>query len=291
MTLLTQILVVGVILGAVYALAGAGLVVLYRTTGMINFAHGDVATAALFVALALMHVGVPFPVAAVATVVVSSLLDVMIGLLLTSRFFRDRGVADLVIATIAASLIFQGIESMTLGQTARPFPSLGAATLFRLASVAITVSDMVTLAMCLAAFTGLMLFFRYSSWGIAMRAISEDADTARLLGVPGMRLRLASWASSGALAGLAGLAIAPIYSLQPTSIDVLVIYGFAVIVAGGFESLAGALVFGVAVGVLQNLVQAYVSTSLVLFSLYLFMLVVLAFRPQGLFGRRLMERV
>lgn len=291
MALLPEILVVGVILGAVYALAGAGLVVLFRTTGMINFAHGDVATAALFVALTLIHMGVPFAIAAIVTVLVSALLDVLLGLMVGSRLFRDRGVADLVIATIAASLILQGLESITAGQSARPFPSLGSGVVFHLAAVAVTTADIITLALCIAAFTGLMLFFKFSQWGVAMRAMSDDQDTARLLGVPNMRLRIASWAVSGALAGLAGLTIAPIYSLQPTSIDVLVIYGFAVIVAGGFESLIGALLFGVTIGVLQNIVQAYISTNLVLAAICVFMLAVLSLRPQGLFGRQLVERV
>ncbi|MHB8220200.1 MAG: branched-chain amino acid ABC transporter permease [Acidimicrobiales bacterium] len=291
MKLLAESVVLGLVLGFTYAFTGAGMVVLYRTTKVVNFAMGDVATAGLFVGVLCREWGLDYGATAVVVIVTAGLISTVMGLVLTARRVRNRRDIDLVIATIGAALLIQGIEASTAGGTTRVFPAVDPSGWFQVAGVTVTGSDVITVLTCVVVFAAMWLFFRHSNRGIAMLAISERPATASLLGVPVRQLQLGSWALSGCLAGLAGLAVAPLYSLDPTSIDVLVIYGFAAVVAGGFDSLLGAVVCGIAIGILQNLVQAYLSTNLVLAAVWVFLVAVLLWRPQGLLGTRMVSRV
>jgi branched-chain amino acid transport system permease protein len=124
-----------------------------------------------------------------------------------------------------------------------------------------------------------------------MRAVHDNPAAAEVLGVRSVTLKRLSWVVSGGLAGICGLFIAPTYSLTPTSINALLVFGFAAIVVGGFDSIAGAVVAGVLLGIATNLTAAYINPDLVTTSLFVVLVVVLLVRPQGLFGRRPMVRV
>lgn len=289
--LAAQVLITGVVMGAIYAITGAGLVVIYRTTGVINFAHGDVAAVGLFCAYGALRLGAPYAVAAIVAVVAAAALSALLGAVIGSRLFRRRPVLDLIVLTISAGLILQGLEGVVVGQSVRTFPAVAEGTLTTIGGVSVRVSDVVVVAVCVVVFCALYLFFDRTRTGTSMRALNENGEATRLLGVPVTRLRTLAWVLAGGLAGVAGLFVAPVYSLQPASMEVLVVYGFAVVVAGGFESVVGALVCGILVGVLQNAVSVFASSKLVLIAVAAFMLVVLAIRPAGLLGRRPVVRV
>lgn len=289
--LAAQVLITGVVMGAIYAITGAGLVVIYRTTGVINFAHGDVAAVGLFCAYGALQLGLPYALAAIVAIAASAVLAALLGAIIGSGVFRRRPVLDLIVLTISAGLILQGLEGIVVGQSVHTFPAVATAGLTQLGGVSIRLNDVIVVAVCVVVFCGLYLFFERTRTGASMRALNENAEATRLLGVPVTRLRTLAWIVAGALAGIAGLFVAPIYSLQPTSMEVLVVYGFAVVVAGGFESVIGALVCGILVGILQNAVAVFASSKLVLIAVAVFMLVVLAIRPTGLLGRRPVVRV
>ena len=289
--LVTQVLITGIVMGAIYAITGAGLVVIYRTTGVINFAHGDLAAVGLFCAYGALQLGAPYAVAAVVAIAASAALAAGLGRVVGSRLFRRRPVLDLIVLTISAGLILQGLEGVIIGQSVRTFPSIAGGQVARIGSVGIGADDIIVVSVCVVVFCALYAFFERTRTGASMRALNENAEATRLLGVPVTRLRTLAWMVAGALAGIAGLFVAPIYSLQPTSMEVLVVYGFAVVVAGGFESVVGALVCGILVGILQNAVSVFASSKLVLIAVAAFMLVVLAIRPTGLLGRRPVVRV
>jgi branched-chain amino acid transport system permease protein len=289
--LVIQILITGIVIGAIYAITGAGLVVIYRATGVINFAHGSIAAVGLFCAYGGLQLGWPYPLAAAVTIAASALLAAGLGLFAGSALFQRRPVLDLIVLTISVTLILQGLEGLIVGQNVKAFPAVANSNLGHIGSVTITAANVTVVAVCLAVFLALYVFFERTRTGAAMRALNENAEATRQLGVPVTSLRTLAWTIAGALAGIAGLFVAPIYSLQPSSMDVLVVYGFAVVVAGGFESVIGALICGVLVGILQNAVSVFTSSKLVLISVALFMLVVLTIRPAGLLGRRPVVRV
>lgn len=290
MNALESSLILGALLGLVYAIAGAGLVAVYRTSNVINFALGDIATIGLYCALPLVNSGAPYWMVALVSVVVTGLASVLMGIGV-SYISDRRNTLYANLATIGIALVIRGYIAYSQGSQARGFPSAGNHVLFHLGDVGIAVSDVVLVVVVVVCFGLMGLLFARTRTGAAMRALSESPSTARALGFATTRLNLMAWAIGGVLAGLAGVVVAPTYTLTPTSVNQIVVYGFAAVVAGGFASIWGALVAGVAIGVLSNLVAQYVSPSLVLFSVFVMMTAVLLVRPHGLFGRAPIERV
>ncbi len=286
-----QVLVLGAITGLVYALSGAGLVVIYRSSGVINFAHGDIAAVGLYAAYALSAANVPYWLLALCTVGVSALLGLVIGGLLSLPFTKRWSVLEIGLATIALSFIIEGAITQFIGGEAKSFPSFSTQVVSNIAGVQITATDVLTLGVGLLAFFCLGAWFRWSRAGIAMRAVSENGEAASWLGVRTRPLRLISWTIAGSLAGLAGLFVAPLYTLSPTSLGTVVLFGFAAVVTGGFESILGALAAGLAIGIATNLTATYLSVSLITPVMFLLMLLTLVLRPNGVFGGRVLERV
>lgn len=284
-------LILGAITGLVYALSGAGLVVIYRSSQVINFAHGDIAAVGLYTAYELSSANLPYVAIAICTVATSLVMGLVVGGLLSLRITRRWNVLEVGLATIALSFLIEGVLTQVAGGNTRSFPSVDNHVLFTLGEVGITVTDLVTVVVSLAAFACLGLWFRYSQAGVAMRAISESPEAARWLGVSALRLRLISWGVAGGLAGLAGLFIAPLYALSPTSMGTVVLFGFAAVVTGGFESVSGALLAGLLIGIVTNLTSAYVSVSLITPVMFLLMLLTLILRPNGILGHRPVVRV
>lgn len=291
MGVLGPVLIIGAITGLVYALSGAGLVVIYRSSRVINFAHGDIAAVGLYVGYALATMHLPYGIVALGTVAVCLVMGLAFGGLLSLPIARKWSVLEVGLATIAGSFLIEGLLTQFTGGATRAFPSFSNAVVTHLGQVEITVTDIVTVAVSLIAFVVLGLWFRYSEVGVAMRAVSDNPEAALWLGIPASRLRLTSWGVSGALAGLAGLFIAPLYALSPTSMGSVVLFGFAAVVTGGFESISGALIAGLAIGITTNLTSAYISVSLVTPVMFLLMLLTLVLKPNGLLGRRPVVRV
>lgn len=291
MNILGPVLILGAITGLVYALSGAGLVVIYRSSRVINFAHGDVAAIGLYAAYALSQAGFPYWLVAVCTLFVSTVAGLTVGGFLSLRIASKWSVVEVGMATIAVSFIIEGVETQLTNGATLAFPVLSNSTVLNFWQVGITVTDVVTIIVSLIAFGCLGIWFRFSKIGMAMRAVSENPEAARWFGVPARRLRLISWGLAGALAGLAGLFIAPLYALSPTSLGTVVLFGFAAVVTGGFESITGALIAGLALGIITNLTAAYVSVLLITPVMFLVMLLTLLVRPNGILGHRPVVRV
>lgn len=288
---LPAILIIGVVTGLVYALSGAGLVVIYRSSKVINFAQGDLAAVGLFVAYGASQSGAPYWAVALIAIVVATILGLLIGGVLGTGLTKQWGVLEVGLATIALSFLIEGLETQIYGGGTKAFPTVSNRVVFTTGGVNINVTDLVTLVVSCLVFGLLGLWFRSSNIGLAMRSVSEDPEASRWFGISDRKLRMISWGLAGALAGLAGLFIAPIYSLSPTSMGSVVLFGFVAVVTGGFESIAGAIVAGIGIGVITNITAAYVSVSLITPLMFVIMLIVLAFRPNGLLGARRLVRV
>jgi branched-chain amino acid transport system permease protein len=283
-------LILGALLGLVYALSGAGLVAIYRTSKVINFAQGDVAAVGLYCALPLAAARVPYALVALIVVAACTVVSMLMGVGVS--FISNRhNVLYANLATIGLALVIRGLLADTQGSLPQGFPSAGSSFLFHLGDVGISAANVLLVGVVIVCFLGLGLLFDRTRVGAAMRALSERPSTSRALGLPTIRLNLMAWGIGGVLAGLAGVVVAPIYLVTPTSVDNIVIYGFAAVVVGGFDSITGSLVAGVAIGVLTNLVAQYTSPNLVLFAVFVLMVIVLIFRPYGLLGRAPLQRV
>lgn len=290
MDLLQTSIVSGVVSGMLYALAGVALVVIYRVSGYVSFAQGDIAAVALFLGYFLYDGGTPYLLVAVAVVVTGAVLGGLIGRFIVIPMERF-GLLAAAMATIAVAILLQGLEGAAFGGEARAFPSAGEGTAFTVGPVGLSWADVASFVVCGLIVAVLAVAFKYTRAGIAMRAVHDNPAAAEVLGIRATTLKRVAWVVSGALAGVVGLFIAPIYSLTPMSINALLVYGFAAIVVGGFDSIVGAVISGIVIGIATNLTAAYISADLVTTSLFALLVLVLLFRPQGMFGQKPMVRV
>lgn len=290
MELLIPSLVLGVVVGVVYSLAGAAFVVIFRTSGYISFAQGDIAAVGLYVGLLSYTAGNGYLLTALITVVVASVLGGIIGAFVAIPL-EKHGHLPAALSTIGVALIIGGVLNVTVGGDPRGFPNVSSETALTVGSVILSWSDVAGFLASAAIFIGLGLFFSRSHMGVSMRAVNDNRFAGQIVGIPDRRLKIVSWIVGGTLAGILGLFVAPILSLSPVSVNQLLVYGFCVIVIGGFSSIFGALIAGIGIGVISNLTAAYVDPNLVPTVLWLTMLTVLIFRPNGLLGRRELVRV
>jgi len=290
MFLFESSLISGVVSGLIFALAGVGLIVIYRVSGYISFAQGDIAALSLYAGYWLHQGGMPYVVVALAVVLVGAVVGGLIGTFVVVPFERF-GLLVAAISTIGVSIVIQGGENLAFGAQARAFPSAGSGSAFTLGSVSLSWADVVSFIVCGLVVAMLSMAFRKTSAGVAMRAVHDNPAAAEVLGIQGVTLKRMSWVVAGALAGVCGLFIAPIYALTPTSVNSILVFGFCAVVIGGFDSLVGAVVSGMLIGFITNLTAAYISPDLVTTLLFLSLVLVLIFRPHGMFGRRPIVRV
>lgn len=291
--LLADVVVGGIAAGAVYSLMALGLVLIYKTTEVVNFGHGDMATVSTFVAYALaVQMGFPMGVALVSSLVFAALLGagVELGALRLARS-RQATVLGLVVATLGLALVLNGLAGMVWGHDVKTFPFLLTGPPLRLGPVLVPVDQLLNLGVGTVLAGLLYAFFRYSTLGIAMRATIANRTAAQLVGIPVNRMFALSWAMGSVLGAVAGILAAPVLYLEPNRMVDLLLKGFAAAVLGGMNSLPGAPVGGVALGVLENLAGAYATLELKSSLAFLLIVMALAVRPGGLLGTHRVRRV
>jgi branched-chain amino acid transport system permease protein len=283
-----QLLLQGVALGAVYALVGQGLNVTFWTLRIVNFAHGSFLMIGVFLALSAFQAGLPLPVALLAGVASVAVLGAVLERVAVRPVLRHAGGLGWIVATLGAAIVVQAIASEVYGPQSRAFPAVVFAPedVLQLAGVRLSLQLLLVAAVALVVLGLFELVVRRTSWGMVLRATSHDPESARLRGIRVETVVTGSFVVSGALAGLAGVLIAPITGINPGFGFVLMLGGFAAAVVGGMGSSAGALVGGIAVGVVELLVGGYVSTSAQSAVAFAVLVVILLVRPIGLFGTR-----
>ncbi|HJQ48415.1 MAG TPA: branched-chain amino acid ABC transporter permease [Amycolatopsis sp.] len=288
-----QVLINGTGKGAVFALLALGFVIIYKATQVVNFAHGSLALFGGYV-VAVLKPAVGWWAAALAGIAAAALLALVVErlLLARARFATDTGLA---ILTIGVDVVLLTEIARRLGTEAPPFLGdpydvrpivLGGVTIGRAQAVALGVAVLLIVVFFLA--------FRFSSWGIAMRAQSENREAAALAGIRIARVRASAWAVGGALAGISVLFLATQDfsggGLSATTHGIA-LAAFPAAIIGGLTSPGGAVVGGFVVGLTEAFTAQYVSLDFAKVAVYLVMLVVLVFRPSGLFGKVVQSRV
>ncbi|WP_460062277.1 branched-chain amino acid ABC transporter permease [Streptomyces sp. YKOK-I1] len=283
------VLVSGVASGAVYGLMGLGLVIIYRATDVVNFAMASLATLGLYVAVSLHDRGVATVLGLLAAITVT----VAAGLLVRETVIRPLGQGQLfsaLVVTMGVSLIAENLAGSVWGEQPRDFPNLVDSTV-RWSGAALPVQSLVTIGVAAVAMALVGYLFSRTTLGSAMRAVAESAETARVVGLGAQRLARISWALGLGLAALAACLYAPRSGLATTALTAPLFRAFAGIFLGGLTSMYGAVVGGLAIGVLDNLAANYVSASFRDTFVFSFTVLVLLIRPQGLFGARTFQRV
>ncbi|MGH7326067.1 MAG: branched-chain amino acid ABC transporter permease [Candidatus Rokuibacteriota bacterium] len=288
-----QYALTGLSAGSLYALVALGVVLIYRSTRVLNFAHGDIATMATFVAFSLLSHQYPFPVAVAGSLVVGAAVGVVFYFGVLVRAQREGvNLLGMVILTLGLSLILQGLVVYTWGAepVSLPFPISDTAT-YRLGMVVVSQLALATIAAGVLGSALLYLLVQRTRLGLAMRATSENVMAAQTLGIPTRLVLGVSWAVASALGVVAGIFLAPALLLDPFFMLDPFLKGFAAAVLGGLGSLPGAVVGGLLLGVAESLTGAYLTIQFKNTLAFLIIIIVLLLRPEGLLGKEFKERV
>lgn len=283
----------GLASGAVYASLALALVLIYRSTGAINFAQGEMATFTTFIAWSLMNHGLGFWAAFPIVLAIAFAGGIAIERTLI-RPFEHAPVLTIVIVTLGLALLLNGLMSQIWGGGDRTFNGGFSTRTVRFAGAHISIQYIGMVGVLIALVVLLTLFFRFTKLGLAMRASALNPDSSRLVGVRVGWMLALGWGLAAAVGAIAGLMIAPIESLGPNMMQVILLYAFAAAVLGGLDSPVGAVVGGLLLGLVITLLGRYVDyigQTLKLPVALLLILALLIVRPGGLFGRVAARRV
>ncbi|WP_334143162.1 branched-chain amino acid ABC transporter permease [Rhabdothermincola sp.] len=291
-----QRLVDGLGQGAIYASLALALVLIYRATGLINFAQGEMALFSTYVTWMFWDRGWPVVAAIAASMVLSFVGGGAIERLIIRPVGEVRSHAlPIVIVTIGLLLALNELAGWIWGSEGRTFPRVFGTGAFTVGDVAVTYQTVGVLCVLAVEVFLLFLLFQRTKLGLAMRAVTSNAESSRLVGIRFGRVLMFGWGLAAAVGALAG----SLYASQLATLDraimlQLLVYAFASATLGGFDSPLGAVVGGLVVGVVTVMAGGYVSwigDDLKLAAAFVLILVVLLVRPQGLFGRPQVERV
>ena len=286
--LLHQILS-GLANGGIYASIALALVMIYRSTHHVNFAQGEMAMFSTYIAWSLVTAGLPFWAAFLITLAASFLGGMAIERIII-RPVENAPVLAAVIVTIGLGLIFNSLAGWIYSYTVQDFPSpFPDRPVF---GALITTRDLGVIAVTLIMLLLLFLFFRFTSTGLAMRAAAQNPASARLCGIRVGHMLAIGWGLAAAIGATAGIMVAPVLFLDPNMMGGVLLYAFAGALLGGITSPAGAVIGGLVVGVTENLVGTYLIASQLKLTVALALIVlVLVFKPNGLFGTAIVRRV
>jgi branched-chain amino acid transport system permease protein len=288
-----QQLAAGIREGSVYAGLALALVIIYRSTRVINFAQGEMATFTTFIAWSLMNHGLSFWAAFPIVLAIAFTGGVAIERIII-RPVENASVLTIVIITLGLALLLNGLMSMIWGGQNRQFHGPFSTRTIDLGGVPISVQDIGIVVTSLALVVLLALFFRYTKLGLALRAAAVNPESSRLVGVRVSWMLALGWGIAAVLGAAAGMMIAPVVFLDPNMMQTILLYAFAAAVLGGLDSPLGAVVGGIVLGVTITLLGRYVDfigSTLKLPAALMLILVLLLVRPAGLFGKVAVRRV
>ncbi len=279
--------------GAIYASVALALVMIFKATHEVNFAQGEMAMFSTYIALALTQAGVPYWVAFVLTLVVSFVVGLAIQRLLLRRISRMPHANELtaVVVFIGLFIIFNGAAGSLFGYSLKEFPTPFDPNAWY-GSTYLSSHEVGMILMTLIVLAIVFSFFRFTRLGLAMRAAAENPQSSRLVGIRVGWMLALGWGLAAALGAVAGMMAAHKVFLDPNMMSGVLLYGLAAALLGGIDNPWGAPIGGFLVGVLVNLAGAYVVGSHLQQALALLVIVVvLVFKPSGLFGRTVVVRV
>ena len=288
-----QYTLTGLSAGSLYALVALGLVLIYRSTRVLNFAHGDVATVATFVAFSLLSRQYSFGVALAASLAVGAAIGLLFyfGVLVPAQR-QGANLLGMVILTLGLALIVQGVVVYAWGAEplSLPFPISDTKT-YAIGPLVVSQLSLATMAAGVVGSALLYVLVQKTRLGLAMRATSENVMAAQTLGIPTRLVLGVAWAVACALGVIAGVFLAPALLLDPFFMLDPFLKGFAAAVLGGLNSLPGAIVGALLLGVAESLTGAYMTIAFKNTLAFVIIIVVLLVRPEGLLGKELKERV
>ena len=289
-----QLIFAGICVGSAYALIAMGLSLTFWTTRTLNFGQGSLLMVGAVATIALIGTGVPAIAAVVLAIAFTGARMVVAEQVAIRPLLKSTGSMGWVVSTLGFGLFLQGFVAKFYGSQAIAFPSLLFSSLdfVNVFGIQVSAQYLAVLGLSVALTVAMEIFLRRSAWGRAVRAVSHDADAAALAGIPVRRVVILSFVASGVLAGVAGIMVAQITgTVDPQFGFNLMVLGFVAAVFGGMGSIVGAMAGGIALGVAEKLAGGFISTAFGDATAFAILMLVLAIRPQGLFGRREVTKV
>lgn len=290
---LLQQVVSGLASGGIYASLALALVLIYNSMGLVNFAQGEMAMVATFVAFALIDHGVTYWIAFPLTLILAFGGGIAIQRIVIKPVERAP-ILTLVIVTLGLATLLNGLAGFLFGYVPRAFPSAFAVTTVNILGALASYQDLGVIAVSGVVLLAIYLLLQHTTVGLTLRAAAHHPEASRLLGVRVSWMLALGWGLSSAVGAVSGIMVAPILLLQPNMMQTVIIYAFAAAVLGGIESPTGAVVGGLIVGVTVNLAGAYVpfvGGDLQLAVALAIIVAVLVLKPNGLFGKPTVRRV
>ena len=280
----------GLATGGIYASVALALVMIHQATHLLNFAQGEMAMFSTYIAWSLIDAGVPYWAAFFLTIAISFVIGALIQRYIL-RPIRGQSVLSLVAVFIGLIFIFNSVAGWIFDFTIKSFPSpFPSEPLFGQRFV--SSHELGAIGVTLVVLVLLYSFFRFTSLGLAMRAVAQNPTSSRLVGIRVGWMLALGWGLAAAIGAVAGMMVAPIVYLDPNMMAGILLYAFAGALIGGIDNPGGAVIGGFLVGVLENLLGAYVIGNELKLSMALVLIVaVLIFKPAGLFGKVQVTRV
>ena len=286
-----QTIVSGIAVGSSYALMGLAMVIIYKTSEVPNFAQGEMALISSFFAFMLLDsFQLPWYTAFIAAMAFAVLLGCFLEFAVLRRA-KEPNILGMIVITIGLEMILLGFVSWKFGadQKTLPFPVSPYDSIV-LGDIFVSSLEMLTLIVALVIMVVLFLFFRFSKQGLAVKATQQNSMAARLMGIRTNRILMMTWGISSLVGCIAGLLISPTI-MHPYMMWDPMLKGFAAAVMGGMTSLPGAVVAAYILGIIENLFGGYISIEFKAVVAFAIIVIVLCFKPSGLFARHYVKKV
>ncbi|GGF52876.1 branched-chain amino acid ABC transporter permease [Marmoricola endophyticus] len=282
----------GLTLGMVYAAFALALVLIWRSTRIVNFAQAPMAMVTTLVALQVIDAGAPYWVGFLVALVSGLVLGAVVERVLV-RPVEGKAEINAVILTLGLFIVLHAVAGLVFGNDYQSFPAPFGLSGFRVGdlNVALTGFGIFTIVIVLVVMAALAALFRFTDLGLRMRAAAFNPEVSRLLGVPVGRMLTIGWALAAVVGSLAGLLIAGGSLVYPSYMDSVVVFGFVAAVLGGLDSPVGAVVGGLLLGLALSYVSGYLGAQLVTLASLVILMLVLTLRPGGLFSSASARRV
>jgi branched-chain amino acid transport system permease protein len=279
----------GLATGGIYASLALALVMIYQATHLVNFAQGELAMFATYIAWSLINAGVPYWPAFFLTVIFAFVLGVAIERVVI-RPVENAPVLVVVVVFIALLVILNSVAGWIYSYTIKTFPSpFPAEPIF---GKYMSAHEAGAIGVTLVVLLLLYAFFRFTPLGLAMRAAAQNPESARLVGIRVGWMLALGWGLAAAIGGVAGMMVAPIVYLDPNMMGGVLLYAFAAALVGGIDNPGGAVLGGFMVGVLENVLGAFVIGNELKLAVALVLIIgVLVVKPSGFFGKVFVTRV
>lgn len=287
-----QLIVSGISIGSIYALVALAMVIIYKTSEVPNFAQGEMAMLSTFIAFMLLtsH-GQPFYISFTGALVFAIVLGVFLEFVFLRRA-KDPNILSLILITLGFEMMIYGAASWKWGAQQKSFPfPVSDFDIVSIGPAVVSYLNIATLLVALLVMAVLFLFFKYTKVGIAMKATQQNVLAARINGIRANRILSITWGMSSLIGALAGMLLAPMATLDPNLMMDPLLKGFAAAVLGGMTTLVGSAIGGYILGIIETLFGGYVSLQFKSIVAFLIIVLVLCFKPSGLFAKHYVRKV